>query len=82
MFFSSPCESHRVTPTRSLSKSVSRYWLVKAESGLRAVPAGGEDSGSPFAFFADFGVRDVRRKLMKEVLPEFLAPMTRTLRSG
>jgi hypothetical protein len=74
-FFSRPSESHRVTPTRSPSTSVSRYSEVKVESSPTAV-AGGE--GVLGRFFLD-SARAVRRKSMKEDLPQLLVPMTRML---
>lgn len=75
MFFSRPCESHNVTPTRSRSTSVSRYCDVKGESGDTA-DAGGE--GVCGRFFAG-RASAVRRNSMKEDLPEPLVPMTRML---
>jgi len=75
MFFSSPCESHSVTPTRSLSTSVSRYCDVKGESGETA-DAGGD--GVCGRFFVG-SASAVRRNSMKEDLPELLVPTTRML---
>lgn len=74
-FFSRPSESHRVTPTRSPSTSVSRYSEVKDESSATAV-AGGD--GVCGRFFLD-SARAVRRKSMKDDLPQPLVPITRML---
>lgn len=76
-FFSSPSESHSVTPTRSPSTSVSRYCEVKVESSPTAV-AGGE--GVLGRFFLG-SASAVRRNSMNEDLPQFFVPMTRMLRA-
>jgi hypothetical protein len=75
MFFSRPSESHSVTPTRSPSASVSRYCDEKAASSAAAV-AGGD---GVCARFLVGRARAVRRKSMKDDLPQPLVPMTRML---
>jgi hypothetical protein len=75
MCFSRPCESQSVTPTRSLSTSVSRYSEVNGESDDCAV-GGGE---GVWGRFLAGSASAVRRKSMKEDFPEFLVPITRML---
>jgi hypothetical protein len=75
MLFSRPSESHSVTPTRSPSTSVSRYSEVKDESWAMAVAGGEGVCGRRLVGSA----RAVRRKSMKDDLPQPLVPMTRIL---
>ena len=79
---SRPCESQSVNPIRSLSISVSRNCEVKL--GLVATWELWESyCSSPLDVCLRLGgVSDLRRKLRKEVLPEFRVPMTRMLKVG
>lgn len=69
-----------MTPMRSWSISVSRYWLVNAESCEKAAPVrDGEGDCLSWRDFLEPFMREFWRKLMNEVFPEFLAPITRML---